>query len=216
MSQFDDLDADLESQIDRLFKQFIEQYFPANPEHVPATYHHHVKAFCILAHAAFEEFVEQISLRVMVEAIARWQADRTVTSPLLALLLFYKANIGCVENEEDDQPRHFDSIRIEVDGVKRKHSIAIVNNHGFSLKYLRSILTPIAIDISTDPSLSSSLQTLADARGSYAHGIAELGEFTDKSKAKHPMTPEKARDVVNDCLRLCKDVSASARRLLSL
>lgn len=44
--------------------------------------------------------------------------------------------------------------------------------------------------------------------------FADLGHFTDRNRAKQPMTPEKARDVVDDCLKLCKKISEDARKYI--
>jgi len=212
MSALDELEIELTEQIKLISAEFIARYFPANPEHGPDVYHQHVKAYCILAHAAFEEFVERVSLYLMTAAVENWYQGKLITRPLLSLLLFYKLSIDFVQDEETDQPRNFDALRQVIDEVKRAHSTAIFDNHGFSLKYLRSVLTPVAIDISSDPVVSNSLRTLADARGSYAHTSAKLANFTDRSKAKQPMSPEKARDVVEDCLQLCKKISGDARK----
>jgi RiboL-PSP-HEPN len=214
MSLLDDFDSDLNQQIELIRAEFISRYFPADPTHGPDVYHHHVKAFCLLAHAAFEEFVEQLSLELMKFAIGHWYKRRVITPPLLSLCLFYRATIDYEDNEESDQPRNFDAVRSVAELINKAHSKAIFENHGFSLKYLRSILTPVAIDISSDPSSFSSLRTLADARGSYAHTFAKSGYFVDTKRAKHPMTPEKAREVVEDCLKLCMKLSADARRYL--
>jgi hypothetical protein len=214
MPPLDDLDGELDRQIKLIYTEFISHYFPANPDDGPDSYHHHVKAYCLLAHAAFEEFVEQLSLEVMKFSIKQWYEKRTISPPLLSLCLFYRPAIGYEENEDTEQLRNFDQVRSVTDSVNKDHSKAIFENHGFSLKYLRSILTPVAIDIPNDPSLYSSLRTLADARGSYAHTSAKSGFFTDTKRATHPMTPEKARDVVNDCLALCMKLSVDARKHL--
>jgi len=213
MAVLDKLEAELEEQIKLISEEFISRYLPANPEEGPDVYHQHVKAFCILAHAAFEEFVEQVSLALMMNAVDAWYKNRSLNLHLVSLLLFYKASLQTVDNEDDDQKRNFDQMRVLIDDIKRAHSKAVTDNHGFSLKYLRSILTPVGIDVSNDPSLSNSLRTLADARGSYAHTAAEFGMFVDRKKARHPMTPEKARDVVKDCLPLSKKIAEDARKL---
>src|SRR5438128_7254270 len=69
MAVLDKLEAELEEQIKLISEEFISRYLPANPEEGPDVYHQHVKAFCILAHAAFEEFVEQVSLALMMNAV---------------------------------------------------------------------------------------------------------------------------------------------------
>ena len=76
--------------------------------------------------------------------------------------------------------------------------------------YLRRALTPIYIDVLFDASVSSSLRTLADARGSYAHKAAKFAIFVDRKKAQQPMSPETARDIVSDCLIVCRTIAAEA------
>lgn len=214
MAILDQLEAELDGQIKLISDEFISRYLPAKPEDGPDVYHQHVKAFCILAHAAFEDFVERTSLALMLHAVDVWYQDRSLTAPLVSLLLFYRSSLEAIDDEEKDQPRNFDQMRAQIEEIKRAHSKAIADNHGFSLKYLRSIMTPVAIDVSIDPSISNSLRTLADARGSFAHSVAELGIFVDRKKARHPMTPEKARDVVADCVELCKKILADAKKFL--
>lgn len=211
MAVLEDLDSELDVQIRLISDEFLSRYLPANPEEGPDVYHQHIKAFCILAHAAFEEFVERVSLALMLNAIEGWYKDRSLRPPLVALLLFYGGKLEATDDEDEDQKRNFDQMRQLIDDAKVAHSKAVASNHGFSLKYLRAILTPVAIDINADPSLSNSLRTLADARGSFAHSAGELGMFVDKNKARHPMTPEKARDVVIDCTTLCKKYSKMRR-----
>ncbi|MET4219417.1 hypothetical protein ABIB00_004638 [Bradyrhizobium sp. LB14.3] len=214
MPLVDDLSAELGRQIEQVEAEFLSRYFPANPDDGPDKYHLHVKAYCLLAHAAFEDFVEKISFALMKFSIEHWYETRVIAQPLLALCISYGAKLKIEEIEEAEQPRHFDALRKVFDDVKQAHSRAVTDNHGFSLKYLRSILTPVAIDISTDPPFSNSLRTLSDARGSYAHTAAELANFTDRRRAKHPMTPEKAREVVEDCLKLCLKIASDARKVL--
>ena len=149
-------------------------------------------------------------------AVRAWYEKKVISRPLLSLLLFYKASISFSDNEDADQPRHFDAVRAEIELIKQRHSNAIFDNHGFSLKLSTINIDAGSIDISNDPTFTSSLRILADARGSYAHTFADLGHFTDRNSAKQPMTPEKSRDVVDDCLKLCKKISEDARKYTSV
>jgi len=214
MPLMNDLSDELKKQVKQVEKEFLSKYFPADPQDGPDKYHLHVKAYCLLAHAAFEEFVEKISIELMNYSIRHWYDTKVIAKPLLALCIFYDAELRIEDSEEAEQDRHFDAIRAVLTEVKQAHSKAIVDNHGFSLKYLRSILTPVAIDVSLDPSWVDSLRTLADARGSYAHTAAELAHFTDRRRATHPMTPEKAREIVGDCLRLCLKIADDALKIM--
>lgn len=205
-----ELENELDGYIESLRTNFIAKFIPAQPEHKPEYFEHVVKAYCVLAHAAFEEFVEVISTMVMSNAIDAWKTNGNVTRPLLALALYYRKSICSVDDEDAPQETCFNAVRLAIDEIKKEHSRAIHENHGFSLTYLRRTLTPVFIDVTTEIRLTNSLRTLADARGSYAHTSAKYAIFIDKTKAKRPMTPETARDTVNDCLELCKKISAAA------
>jgi hypothetical protein len=161
----------------------------------------------VLAHAAFEEFVEEISLIVMKAAKDAWLNQR-FSKAAVAILLSYQSKIDIVDDESEKQDRVFDQIRKKLDDCIAAHSVALSKNHGFSLKYLRSILTPVAIDIPEDDvQLMGSLKELTEARGSYAHSLAKQALYGQWKRAGRPMVPESARDAVTDCLALCKDLA---------
>lgn len=208
------LQIELSDNILEIKKIFIQKYLPATPEHTPDVYQHDVKAYCILAHAIFEEFVETLSLEVMNHSTNEWLTKRSLSAALIALCLFYNSKLSIEEDEDKDQPRSFDALRESIDEAKRAHSLTIYNNHGFSLKYLRTILSPVAVDVTSNPKFTNSLRVLADARGSYAHKSAKSALFVDRAKASRPMTPEKARDIVEDCLELCAALSKEASKYL--
>lgn len=214
MFSIENLQDGLKANIAEIQKSFIEKYIPADPSHTPDVYQHDVKAYCILSHAIFEEFVEIISLEIMKNVADTWLNSRLLSDALLALCIFYNVGLVAEENEDETQDRAFDGLRAAIDRAKDAHSKAVFNNHGFSLKYLRKVLTPVAIDITSDAKYTNSLRILADARGSFAHTIAKSAFFTDSKRAKRPMTPESARDVVSDCLELCLQISQDARKFL--
>ena len=55
MSDFERLLKELKEYIQELYKTFIEPFIPTDLSTKPEVYAHHVKAYCILCHAAFEE-----------------------------------------------------------------------------------------------------------------------------------------------------------------
>jgi len=65
MNDLEKLHDDLKKHIELLEKTFISPFIPAEPSTTPDKYEHHVKAYCILCHAAFEEYFETIALSVM-------------------------------------------------------------------------------------------------------------------------------------------------------
>lgn len=206
MATIDSLLDDLTKEIAALKDHFLKRWLPAAPEHGPDDFQHDVKAYCVLTHAAFEEFAENLSTLAAKEAQAAWLAKK-YHSGAFALLSAYSFKLNIVAEETQDQDRYFDQFRFGLEDCIRRHSDALHNNHGFSLKYLRSILTPVGIDVPTNPALMESLRDLAEARGSYAHTTAKLGLYGRRASAKRPMSPEDAKAAVDDCVQLCNELA---------
>jgi len=208
MADINQLFTDLSTEIAGLEARFISKWIPADPSVPPSDFEHDVKAFCVLAHAAFEEFVEEISLTVMKSAKDSWLSQK-FSKAAVAMLLAYQSKLDIVDDENEKQVKIFDQIRKRFDECVAAHSTALSKNHGFSLKYLRSILTPVAIDIPEDDiQMMGSLKELAEARGSYAHSRAKQALYGQWKRAGRPMVPESARDAVTDCLSLCKELAS--------
>jgi hypothetical protein len=208
---------ELVSHITEVRSRFLSPFLPADPAHKPSDYEHEVKAACVLSHAAFEEFVEKISLHVMEECLDRWHKKRQASDSLLALCLRYKISVAVEDDEDKAQDRCFDQVRAALDEAKKKHSKQIDDNHGFSIKYLRAALTPVFINPPEDFKLVSSLKMLTAARGSFAHSASRNAEFSlnPRSRAKSPLVPEKAWEAIDDCLALCKEIARDAEQILA-
>ena len=208
---------DLRDHISKLKEKFLNQFFPPDPAHRPEDYEHEVKAACVLAHAALEEFVESISMHVMKTAVQQWERDRKASDPLLALCLKHGVTVSVEDDEEKTQKTCFDLLREAISEAKKRHSKSIQDNHGFSLKYLRAALTPVFINPPNDVRLTESLKTLTAARGSFAHSAAKHAEFRSDTKvgrASTPLAPEDAGKAIDDCVLLCQAIAESASKLL--
>jgi len=206
---------ELENHVEGLRARFLAPFLPTDPAHRPQDYEHDVKAACVLAHAAFEEFVEQVSLHVMSKSLDAWQTERKANDALLALCLRHGVSISIEEDEDKFQPTCFDQVRLALDEAKKRHSKSINDNHGFSIKYLRSALTPVFINPPDDLRLTQSLKTLTAARGSFAHSAARNAEFTPSAKAtrvRSTLSPEDAWDAITDCVLLCKEIARDASK----
>ncbi len=209
---------DLRDHIAKLKTKFLTPFLPPDPAHRPEEYEHDVKAACVLAHAALEEFVERISMHVMSTSLQQWEHERKATDPLLALCLKHGVTLAIEDDEEKIQKTCFDLLRDAIGEAKKRHSKSIQDNHGFSLKYLRAALTPVFINPPSNIRLTESLKTLTAARGSFAHSVAKNAEFRIASKAGRastPLSPEDAGKAIDDCVTLCEEIAASASRLLT-
>jgi hypothetical protein len=215
MAEINQLVADLSAEIAGLEDRFISKWIPAEPSVQPEEFEHDVKAFCVLTHAAFEEFAEEISLIVVKLARDAW-LNKKFSKATISLLLAYHAKLHIVDDEGQRQDKVFDQIRKGLDECVAAHSVALSKNHGFSLKYLRNILTPVGIDIPEDDlQMMGSLKELTEARGSYAHTLAKRALYGQWRRAGRPMVPESARDAASDCLALCKELAKRGLLLVS-
>ena len=204
MNEFEKLLIELKEHIEELEKTFIHRFIEDRMTE-PDEYEHHVKAYCVLCHAAFEKYFESIALKVMHRCLDERIRLKKYTDTLVTLVLYCEQKLVIDLNENADETRVFDHLRYIFDEVKRKFSTDVNDNHGISLKYLRRLLIPIAIDIKEDIRLKNSLHKLASERGEYAH-----------NQRKGALAPEYAKNCVQDCLELCEDVKAKAENKFNI
>lgn len=217
-SDIETLENELIDHIAALKKKFIDSYIPAQPEHTPDIFNHDVQAYCVLAHASFEHFIERVSICAVEEAVERWINKREASDLILALCTFYEKKI-VHSPEKEQQETCFKLLKSAIESAKTSHSNAIFMNHGFSLEYLRKSLTPISVNVPKAAKFEASLKSLTDARGTFAHTLSKDANYFEnkgRSKATKVMTPEGARDAVEDCLELCTNISEQVKNLFSV
>ncbi|WPB80535.1 HEPN domain-containing protein [Archangium violaceum] len=164
-----------------------------------------VDAFVVLSHAAFEEYFESIALWVLDQSVDAWKNGRQTKSVSTLLL-----HLGTRSDIKEGTPpsRSFDRIKEELEKIKGKFSHQISEkNHGMAQKYLMKIFYPLAIDITDDPALLSSLDAFAKQRGAAAHKTAQ--------GLNRQLSPQDTRIYVNDCLKLAEDMQTKATKIVS-
>jgi hypothetical protein len=206
MDQVEALYSELQDHLSELGKQFIDTFIPTDPSVSPSEYDHLVKAYCVLSHAALEDYFESVALRVMQRAFAEWLHNRKVTEALLTLACYYGLQLKIDEDERNAETTVFDYLRPILEEAKKRFSIDINANHGVSVKYLRKLLIPVGINVKQDVNQLNSIRQLAKERGTYAH----------KKAAQKILSPEDAKQFVEDCLILCDDTRAKAVKKLEL
>ena len=209
---FDTQYQQLEDYVKEIENKFLLSHLQ-NPLSTPEEYNLDVKSYCILCHAAFEEFIELISLKLMSQSINSYTLQMKITPPIVSLMHFKGNHNNYLDKETEnlsieDIESIFNYNRVELSEIKSKFSNEIYNNHGISLKYLRKLLMPVSIDIPKNVNWANSLEKLADERGSYAH------KFLESGRVKQSIEPEKANNIVQDCLELCKEIKERAKKRL--
>ena len=86
MSDFENLLKELKKHIEDLQKTFIDAFIPTDPSTGPEAYEHQVQAYCLLCHAAFEEYFEKVALKVMSRSLNEWMTSGKYTDTLTKFL----------------------------------------------------------------------------------------------------------------------------------
>lgn len=163
----------------------------------------YLSAYVVLAHAAFEEYFEELATWALDAAVEDWRHGK-VRQAAAALLLHHGKPSPV---DEDTSPAGaYDRVREELERLKTPFSRFIVkDNHGISLKYLKKLFYPLGVDMPSSVRMMGSLDTFAGLRGAAAH--------TATRGAKKHKDPGDTTKIVNDCLDLAEEMK---RRVLAI
>lgn len=208
----DDQYLKLISYLSGIEAKFLKSHLE-NPIAPPDEYDLDVKSYCILSHAAFEEFIEIVALQVMNQSIKKYTQESRISKPLISLMHFKGKHSNYLEKSSEfltieSLDSIYDYNRKCLQEIKSTFSKEVYNNHGVSLKYLVKILMPVSVDIPKNVNWSNSLEKLANERGAYAH------KFLDEGRVRQSIEPEEAKTIVSDCLALCKEIKERAKKNL--
>jgi hypothetical protein len=183
-------------------QQFIAPHLPADPQANPQSFATDVKAYCVLSHAALEDYFETVSLSIMSQAIDRWTNTRQLSDCIIMLLGRYGLHYSFNDDDTGGDLRVFDSVREILAEAKIRFSRDIHDNHGVSLRHLRKLIAPIGFDFIPDANASNAFIQLSKERGLYAH----------KGRALQVLSPEDADAFVSDCLRYAEWLRDEVKR----
>jgi hypothetical protein len=189
----------LKEHIDALERKFIEHHIAVAVPASPDSYDLDIRAFCVLSHAAFEQFVEDICVGLAQDAQNAWLYNQCCSQPLLALMAFQRDRLVI---DSDPTVSFSTHIRLASEAARIDFSNYLrIQNHGVSVKYLRHMLLSVGLDIPDNAVWLGSLNQLAGQRGDLAH----------KSHVKKIPSPKDVQDWVHDCVNMFKKICDDAR-----
>lgn len=176
-----------------------------DPLENPEAYKLDVKSFCVLSHAAFEEFVENICLYTLNEIEDKFKNTQRISYSTLCLLHF-NGNNKTIDNESwNDDERIYDYLLTQIRNIKSDFSTYIMNqNHGVGLKYLKRLLVPLGLYVPLDIRFSSALENLTQSRGGYAHA---------SHRYIRSLSPEDAKTYVRDVYEMMVKLANKSRNI---
>lgn len=192
---------DLENYILELMIKYIAPH--KDPLENPNDYKLDVNSFCILCHAAFEEFLEDVTLYSIDRIEREFNSKiRKISYATICLLHFDEHPLGLTEDKKWESNNLSDYLSEKLSERKSELSkYATKENHGIDIKYLRKLLLPIGIDVPRDLKELGSLNTLKNIRGTYAHSFARINK---------PLSPEDAMNAVFDVSEMVTKIKNKA------
>lgn len=192
---------DLQDYILELVVKYVEPH--RNSLESPSDYKLDVRSFCILCHAAFEEFLENITLYSIDRICGEFNSKlRKISYATICFLHFDEHPLKLTENKKWESQKMNDYLASRLKERKSElSSYATQENHGIDVKYLRKLLLPIGIDVPKDPKIRASLDTLKNVRGAYAHSYTRIDR---------PLAPEDAERTVEDVLEMVTRIKDKA------
>ena len=202
--------VDVKESLDKLEMYLLEledKYIDihTDPLENPEMYKLDIRSFCVLSHAAFEEFVENICLYTLNEIEDKFVNTQRISYSTLCLLHFY-GNSKTIDNESwNDDERIYDYLLAQIRSIKSDFSKYIMNqNHGVGLKYLKRLLVPLGLYAPLDIIFSSALDNLTQSRGGYAH---------TSHRNIRSLSPEDVKMYVRDVYDLMVELANKSRKI---
>lgn len=192
---------DLENHILDLGIKYIEPH--RSKLETPNDYKLDVHSFCILCHAAFEEFLEDITLYSIDRIESEFKSRNRKMSYATICLLHFDEHPVSLTDEKKWKSQCLNDYLVARVAVRKSElsNYATQENHGIDIKYLRKLLLPIGIDVPRDAKELASLDTLKNVRGTYAHSYARINK---------PLAPEDAEKAVDDVLEMVTKIKDKA------
>lgn len=183
--------------------KFIDPVGPVDP---PQVWEFDVRSYVVLAHAAFEEFYEELALAMLDGIKAGWDTGKKFTVASGLLISAYGSRPSFSKSNGSNEKAIHEYVDEAIKAAERKLKILCSkDNHGAAPKHVRTLLIPVGLNFTPTLGLKNSLVKLAETRGAFAH----------KGLVTHLLTPEGAKGIVADCLEFAETVVADANARLA-
>lgn len=197
----------LKDRLKLLEKKYISSH--SDPLELPDDFELDVESYCVLCHAAFEEFIEDVCVYLLDELEDKYKTTGRFSFATLCLLHFDSQQ--CLLDERWDDNKNIHDYFVERIH-KRKDELstyARMDNHGVGVKYMKKLLIPVGIDLPHDASKLNSLSNLVGMRGGYAHAYSS----SRLNRVKRPTNPSEAMSWVGDVLDIMENIYRRARKM---
>ena len=133
------------------------------------------KSLVLFTHAAFENFIEAVSIAVLNYAVDAFINDNEVSASLLYFTWTREsAKTNFPDNSWSDTSKNL--FRKAVSEWRQTFLNDVnENNHGIKIKHLNNLLRSVGLELPQKATLKTSLNDLTNLRGEFAHRFMEKG-----------------------------------------
>lgn len=219
----DDMYYTLYTANDALYERFLKKHM--NGTGSVEEFKLDTRSYCVLLHAALENFVEDVSLFVANYSFFLFKECGEVTIPLMFLLNGTKSYDDRFVTKGDTDDSDDDSYHIKQHVVEfivdcemktiMKWKNVITSNHGIKTKHLNSVLQSVGIHCDVEDANFSSWKNFSSYRGSFAHLSEPYLSDDSSSSAIKELSPEYAFKYGNECVDYSITIIEEAKRILS-
>lgn len=165
-----------------------------------------LKGYCILVHAAIEEYLEQTAVELVDSHCSKWKlASRP--KPTMVHLALMAHHAKPYKKQELNTVKSIiakSSIEERLEEARQNYHGVVKMNNGITVTHLKKLLRPTGMSLQIGPDRESALSQLKKYRGEYAH----RGQITKCPSAKE------LTEIADECLLLCAEVRDAAGNLV--
>lgn len=131
-----------------------------------------LKSYIFLSHAAFEEYLESVTISALRRARRLMLADGRASKLIVSAVSHYRINTKGIWPLVAAKPSVIDALDKLAEQAINEHIAAVYENHGIKTKDQNNLCLPLGISVHAfDHVLSQNLNSFGEKRGKIAHGF---------------------------------------------
>jgi hypothetical protein len=172
-----------------------------------------IRAFCVLAHAEIEDFIESICKRKVESACIEWLDHGVAGSVVFGLIGAFA--VGWMDNEVDPvsepirvafKKRDDPSTKLIVEKALKHYKDMVIDNHGIKKRNIKNLLLPLSIALEDlDEVWLNDMEAYGGVRGKVAH--------SSRIRITHALDPDEEEDKLESLMVGLRELDGKVSRL---
>lgn len=186
-------------EIRHVCERYLDKHLTADELAISSEWERDKKSLIVFFHAALENYIEMLSITLIDYGVNEYKFNNRITDILLCFVWLRTSKPSFSEDEWDDTTRCLLKKDIADLADSFKNEI-YKNNHGIKVKNLNNLLRTVGVDLPQSSEITTSLDTLTNLRGEFAHRFLEKG--SSLKRIQNTSGPEEIQTVILNSYRL--------------